>query len=429
MKTYRLKLCAALLLSGLASYEAVQGQPGALREVWTHVTGRSVSDLEALEAYPDQPLFAEVIPTLQTPSSWGNYYGQRVRALLTPTSSGTYIFWVAGDDGSELWLSSDENPENRTRIARVSGWTSSEEWNKEEGQRSEEIQLEAGQSYYLEALQKEHSGGDHLAVAWSHNGGALEIIGRNHLTVVGDVKAPAASGLLVEAGASKELYDPALSMFLHGQVHDATSIKGSYSAEWSVTSGTGVIIDTPEELTAEATFPGPGDYTLTLTITKGELTESDSLSVKVYPALDPEAGKATQQFWFDVRGEEVADLKQHLDFPLHPHMTRDVTALEGPNNFLYYYGTRTIGYLLAPRTGSYRFFVSGDDTAAFYLSTNANAKNTRLIAQATSATGRGDFFVDPAQQISDPIQLTKGQRYFFELLHKEHGSNDHHAVY
>ena len=118
-----------------------------------------------------------------------------------------------------------------------------------------------------------------------------------------------------------------------------------------------------------------------------------------------------------------------LDYPRYPHMTRSAEALQGPTNFHYYYGTRTLGYLLAPRDGNYRFYLSGDDSAQFSLSSDAQPGNAQQIAEVLEPTARGDFFVDPDRQISEPVALVKGQRYYFELLHKEHSSSDHHAVY
>src|SRR6187399_1269544 len=43
--------------------------------------------------------------------SCGDNYGSRVRTLLTPTVSGSYTFWIASDDSSELWFSTKAMPE------------------------------------------------------------------------------------------------------------------------------------------------------------------------------------------------------------------------------------------------------------------------------------------------------------------------------
>ena len=106
----------------------------------------------------------------QGPSNWGDHYGMRIRGYLQPTASGSYIFWLATDDDGELWLSTDDQPSSKQRIASISGWTSSREWNKYPSQKSAALTLVAGRRYYLEVLQKEGVGGDNLAVGWATPG-------------------------------------------------------------------------------------------------------------------------------------------------------------------------------------------------------------------------------------------------------------------
>jgi len=74
-----------------------------------------------------------------------------------------------------LWLSSDENPANKSRIAYVAVWTHPREWDKYSSQQSAAVQLVSGRKYYIEALLKEGTGGDHLAVGWKLPNGQLEM--------------------------------------------------------------------------------------------------------------------------------------------------------------------------------------------------------------------------------------------------------------
>jgi hypothetical protein len=71
-------------------------------------------------------------------------------------------------------LSTDENPANKTRLAYVSGWTYARQWDKYTTQKSSAISLVAGRRYYIEALLKDGTGGDHLAVGWELPGAMLE---------------------------------------------------------------------------------------------------------------------------------------------------------------------------------------------------------------------------------------------------------------
>ena len=79
---------------------------------------------------------------------------------VTEAQSGTYTFYVASDDSSELWFSTTTNAATMTRIAYVNGYTGSRQWNKFNTQQSSALSLIAGQGYYLEARMKEGGGDD-----------------------------------------------------------------------------------------------------------------------------------------------------------------------------------------------------------------------------------------------------------------------------
>ena len=81
-----------------------------------------------------------------------------------------YTLWIAADDMCELWHSTDFDPANRVRIANHNNWTERYDWDKNETQESVPVTLEAGEIYYIEAIFKEHEGGDNCAVAWQGPG-------------------------------------------------------------------------------------------------------------------------------------------------------------------------------------------------------------------------------------------------------------------
>lgn len=153
-------------------------QQGFYREFYSGIEGGAVANLTNAPAFPNAPTVEEVVSNaFETGVNIADAYGQRVRALLTPTVTGSYTFWIASDDASELWLGTTVAPNSRRRIAYVSAWTSSRQWDKEANQRSALVALTAGTPYYIEALQKEGGGGDNLAVAWLVPGsGATNVI-------------------------------------------------------------------------------------------------------------------------------------------------------------------------------------------------------------------------------------------------------------
>lgn len=157
------------------------------REVWDNIEGTSINDLTGNENYPDNPSGMGLLSSFEAPANVADNYGQRMHGYIHPPVSGNYEFWIAGDDHSELWLSSDENPSNVHLIASVPEWTNPREWTKFTQQYSGDIGLEAGETYYVMALMKEGYGGDNLAVAWKIPGESREIISGNYLSPANDI--------------------------------------------------------------------------------------------------------------------------------------------------------------------------------------------------------------------------------------------------
>ena len=148
---------------------------GILREVFSGIGGGSVADLTNSPAFPNNPTTTNIVLTgFEAPSDVEDNYGQRMRGYISPPVSGKYTFWIASDDGSSLYLSTDSDPVNCRLISWVGAWTSSREWTKEANQQSVPITLVAGDNYYIEALQKEGGGGDNLAVRWLRPDGVDE---------------------------------------------------------------------------------------------------------------------------------------------------------------------------------------------------------------------------------------------------------------
>ncbi len=144
---------------------------GVKAETFLGIGGFLLDYLYASENYPDNPSYVELWDKISMPTvDHDNTYATRTRALLHPPVSGEYTFWLICDDNGSLKLSTDSTPENASEIAYIYGdntWGDPGNWYKFAFQQSEPIYLEAGQAYYIEALQKENSGGDHLLVGWS----------------------------------------------------------------------------------------------------------------------------------------------------------------------------------------------------------------------------------------------------------------------
>lgn len=140
------------------------------REYWNTVAGTTVSAIPLNRA----PSGTQILTLFEGPVNAGDNYGARIRGYVHAPASGNYIFWIASNDNSELWLSPDESPFSKKKIALVKGGTNSREWTKSNTQKSAKIALQAGKKYYIEVLHKEGTGIDNVAVGWQLPNGILE---------------------------------------------------------------------------------------------------------------------------------------------------------------------------------------------------------------------------------------------------------------
>lgn len=155
------------------------------QEIWLGIAGSSIESLTGSAAYPNQPnARGYLIQFESVASGWADSYGQRVRGYLVPSETGVYQFAISGDERTALYLSTDADPANKTLIAWSDAPTDFREFTRFATQVSASITLTAGQKYYIEALHKEDSGGDHFSVAWKTPGGTQWAV------VPGDVLVP-----------------------------------------------------------------------------------------------------------------------------------------------------------------------------------------------------------------------------------------------
>jgi ELWxxDGT repeat protein len=147
-----------------------EGTGTIVREIWTNIPGTSVSGIPVNSA----PNRTVELTSFATPNYYANDYGSRIRGYLCAPATGAYTFWIASDDNSELWLSTNDDPATKRKIASVTGATSVNQWTKYGSQVSGSINLVQGQRYYIEALHKEANGGDHVEVGWQLPNGVLE---------------------------------------------------------------------------------------------------------------------------------------------------------------------------------------------------------------------------------------------------------------
>ncbi|MEQ1858907.1 MAG: M60 family metallopeptidase [Chthoniobacteraceae bacterium] len=137
---------------------------GVLQEFWSN--GQMVGT----------PTSTSTLSTFNALQNVGSNFIRRVSGWLIPQTTGPYTFWIASDDQSIFSLSPDENAVSRLSIGSVDGSTSFQSWDQQGTQKSGVVHLQAGLPYYLEAIHREGTGSDHVAVAWQGPGIARQVI-------------------------------------------------------------------------------------------------------------------------------------------------------------------------------------------------------------------------------------------------------------
>lgn len=419
----------ASLLIGYTANLANAQENGVLREVWTNISGSGIENLLDSPNYPQAPTIKDVMPDFASPVSFSSHYGTRMRAYLTPTATGDYTFWIQGDDDCVLYFGSDGTANTATLIASVPGYTSTSQWDKYEEQRSTAITLTAGQTYYLEVLHKEGSGGDFVNVNWDL-AGSFERSAISTELLTPFESAPAYDPeieLYVEAGSDKNVYLPASTFQLAASAFSRTSSSDTLAIAWTQTAGTDAQMSETDTLTPTITASTAGERTFEVTVSNESDRRTDTVTVSVFEPLADNTGSFTQEIWLGVDSYEIEGLLNLDDFPSRPHLVRQTDQLEGPRNWGDRYGMRTRGLITPPETGNYTFYVMGDDDTALFLSSNESAENKELIAFTPEDTQDGNWTQFP-EQVSESILLEKGKQYYLELLFVSRYGSDYHGA-
>ena len=165
-------------VSKLYSQGAKPGSAEGLTVFEYHrIPSESIGALLGNEKYPESPDAIEVAKYFEWPQTGtikrkprANYrddYGWLILGYIHPPETGEYVFHLASDDNSELWLSTDESPANAVKIAQESNWTGVRAYSPTGAeQTSAPVALKKGKAYFVEFVVKEGIVGDNSAVAW-----------------------------------------------------------------------------------------------------------------------------------------------------------------------------------------------------------------------------------------------------------------------
>jgi len=135
----------------------------------------------------------------------------------------------------------------------------------------------------------------------------------------------------------------------------------------------------------------------------------------------PGLGEIVMERWDNIPGDDLPSLTSSSNYPNNPDVTERLTSFSSDLN-LDNYGGRIQGWLYAPGTGDYTFWLCADNQGELWLSTDDDSTNVRLIALESNWAGPNTWGTGEEQ--SDPIPLVAGNKYYIMALWKEGSGGD-----
>lgn len=351
------------------------GVPGSLLlETWSNIGGSRIEDLTYQARFSGTPDKSEFIFAAETPANRADNFGARMRGCAIAPTTGDYTFYLSGDDDCQFWISPSGSQFARQKAAWLNGWSNTRQWTKFASQKSPVFSLVAGQKVYIEALQKESAGGDHLEIGW---------------------KTPGSTAISVIPGSALESY-----------AYDANDAEGdNMSDDWENLHGLDSAIN-------DASLDPDMDAI------PNHLEASSNTDPQVKNTI---YGALLQELWLNIPGYRVRAITSSSKFLEQPDFRALATSVQTFSQPYDGFGSRLRGYLTAPTTGSYIFWALGDDETELWLSTSNSKLDKQLLVRPTLNTS--NFDTDLSQK-SRPVTLVAGQHYYIEVLHKDYYGGD-----
>jgi len=442
------------------------------QEIWTNINSsgvtRALVEANAPGTVPT-PDVTSFVSGFDVNGFGQNDYVQRLSGLFIPPITTNYVFYLSSDDDGSLYLSTNDRPENKQRVAFEPNWSGYRSWVSagngsptDVAQKCSStfvdpttslpgpgnpngIQLIAGNRYYMEIVMHQAGGGDPCGATYTYfggnppaNGAATGLIGSK----VG-VLVPAATVLNFTSNPQNVTGNQCQPVFFSAAATNNSIVPSTY--QWrkngtnipnAVFGNYGFISSTNDNnstFDCVATAPAGG---LVKTSTVALLTISAGGTFVV--------GSVAEERWDSPLATQLGIETGRLGAAPSNRIRADIDYPFEGNNF----GNRIRGYFIPPITTNYVFFIASDDDSYLYVSPDDQPSRKVQVANESGwATGqrawqgaaggglnsqkRSDTFT-PDGGLTVPgnpggvggLPMVAGGHYYFEYVHHEGGGGD-----
>ncbi len=312
---------------------------------------------------------------------------------ILPQYSQIYTIFMNVNAGGRIWVG-----DTAAATPQLTNWGAT----SVSGETSFTIALQGGRRYAIRLEHMERTNDAFAIVSWQSASQAKQVIPQSRLfpNTAPQITSPLEYNLFVGG--------PAFSYQITASANPTSFGVANLPPGLSVNAA-GLITGGPTQA---------GEWQTVLSATNAVGTGSAILKFTVLQA----GGGVVREQWDAIPGTSVASIPTGLP----PTSTSTLTTLQGPTDVGESYGARIRGYITAPKTGTYTFWLSADHAAQLRISDDEEPVNAWLRTELTAPSSAAPDWSTAAK--TEMLQLVSGRRYYFEVLHKEDAGADNLAI-